>query len=571
MNKKTLLAAALAATSFGAFADIEIDLDLAQKPIKDVRKTNTGTLIGYSGAFNSMQGTGPGGEDSLWFVSNKVETARAFRECGAWLQRSWCANYWWNLRKSKNPKNRTDPEAAFRFWRENHVKVLLTLEAGDCSGEMTNILEFCRFIADNKYEKDVVVGFELGNENYAWGLKKQLELGRFWMKLIPEVRKILPKVDFGLALAEYMENDPDVAQIRARMDSNDPLKKGYTYDTGYFSADKANRASAKLIELMKPVMDEISHVVYHGYGAETPYSCSYWFVKRLHNFEAAYPEIKDKKWWLSEIRPRSDEDIFCQRLFREALIMGHYSLMMLCQPKVDCFNEHNLRLLSGGIYYSNGREWPVQSMDGGYGRFYKDHRAPYDRPRLEVGAKGVVYRILTEAVLEHPLVMAHGTQACGSSEEGFYASSKLTDQVYRRRRAMKERRKSWLFGWPKVEGDVEWVALWDGGQGAGARLCLVMVNSTSEPAEVLLRVKDRGLYAPTYRTVTCPEEFLDCREVPGEAKPWKELAWEDTQTGCSTIAMEPYDGMKPVGDDITVTIKPHTVQSVSLLLWRPRK
>ena len=454
--------------------------------------------------------------------------------------------------------------AAIGFWRENGIKVLLTIEAGKDESEDANILELCQFIADNKYEKDVVVGFELGNENYAWGLKKQLELGRFWMKLIPEVRKILPKVDFGLALAEYMENDPDVAQIRARMDSNDPLKKGYTYDTGYFSADKANRASAKLIELMKPVMDEISHVVYHGYGAETPYSCSYWFVKRLHNFEAAYPEIKDKKWWLSEIRPRSDEDIFCQRLFREALIMGHYSLMMLCQPKVDCFNEHNLRLLSGGIYYSNGREWPVQSMDGGYGRFYKDHRAPYDRPRLEVGAKGVVYRILTEAVLEHPLVMAHGTQACGSSEEGFYASSKLTDQVYRRRRAMKERRKSWLFGWPKVEGDVEWVALWDGGQGAGARLCLVMVNSTSEPAEVLLRVKDRGLYAPTYRTVTCPEEFLDCREVPGEAKPWRELAWEDTQTGAMTIPMEAYDGMKPEGGDLTVTIEPHTVQSVAM-------
>ena len=565
--KRTLAAVAAIGCVATAVADFEIDLDLGQKPIKDVRKTNTGTLVGYSGAFNSMQGTGPGGEDTLWFVSNKVETARAFRECGAWMQRSWNANGWWRLRNEKNPGQRTDPVAAFRFWRENGIKVLLTLEAGKDESEDANILELCQFIADNKYEKDVVVGFELGNENYAWGTKKLLKIGERWMALIPKIRKVLPKVDLGLPLAEYMENDPDVAQIRARMDSADPLKKGYTYDTGYFSADEANRASAKLIELMKPVLNEISHVVYHGYGAESPYSCSYWFIKRLHNFEAAYPEIREKKWWLSEIRPRSDEDNRCQRLFREALIMGHYSLMMLCQPKVDCFNEHNLRLLSGGVYYSNGREWPVQWMDGGKhgGYTYRDYRAAYWQPRLDVGAKGVMYRILAEAILQHPLVMAHGTQACGSSEEGFYASSKLTDQVYRRRRAMKERRKSWLFGWPKVEGDVEWVALWNG----GSQLCLVMVNSTSEPTEVLLKAKDRVFCAPTYRTVTCPEEFLDCREVPGEAKPWKELAWEDTQTGAMTIPMEPYDGMEPVGADLTVTIKPHTVQSVAMSILKP--
>ena len=556
--KRTLAAVAAIGCTAMAVADFEIDLDLSQAPIKDVRKTNTGTLIGYSGAFNGEKGTGPLTEDSLWFVSNRVETARAFRNCGAWLLRSWNAENWW--RRRNDPKHRSNPEAAFRFFRENGIKTLLTIEARSDEAA-TNILELCRFIADNGYEKDVVVGFELGNENYAMRWEKLEPIGRRWLALIPEIRKILPKIDIGLPLAEYMENDPDVAQIRARMNSNESLHHGYTYDTGYFSAGELNRRSAQLIELLKPVMDEISHVVYHGYGAESPYSCSYWFVKRLHNFEAAYPEIKEKKWWLSEIRPRSDEDNRCQRLFREALIMGHYSLMMLCQPKVDCFNEHNLRLLSGGIYYSNGRQWPVQWMDGGKpgGYTYQDHRAPYWQPRLDIGAKGVTYRILTEAVIEHPLVMAHGTQACGTTEEGFFASSKFTDQVYKRRRAMKERRKT-DGDWPKVEGDVEWVALWNG----GSQLCLVMVNSTSRPSSVLLKAKDCEFCAPTYRTVTCPEKFLDCREVPGEAKPWRELAWEDTQTGAMTIPMEPYDGMKPEGGDLTVTIEPHTVQSVAM-------
>lgn len=562
MNTKVTVAAAMAIFKLSALADFDINLDLDAQPIKDVRKTNTGTLIGYAGAFNGEQGSGPITEDSYWFVTNKIETARAFRACGAWLQRSWNANDWW--RRRNDPKYRSNPEAVFKFWRENGIKALLTLEARSDEA-IPDILGLCKFIADNKYDTDVVVGFELGNENFAWGVSPRLkEVAQRWIKVIPEIRKLLPKIDIGLPLAEYMENDPDVAQIRARMNSAEKLHKGYTFNTGYFSAGELNRASAVLIEMLKPVMKEISHVVYHGYGAETPYSCSYWFVKRLHNFEAAYPEIKDKHWWLTEIRPRSDEDNRCQRLFRESLIMGHYSLMMLCQPKVDCFNEHNLRILSGGVYYSNGRNWPVQWMDGVKysGVAYRDYRAPYWQPRLDIGAKGVVYRILTEAVLEHPLVMAHGTQAYGSSEEGFFASSRLADQVYRRRRAMKERRKTGLFkpDWPKVDGDIEWVALWNG----STQLCLVMVNSTSEPAEILLRAKDRIFCAPTYRTVTCPEEFLDCREVPGEAKPWRELAWEDTQTGAMTIPMEMYAGMESVGNDLTLTVKPHTVQSVAM-------
>ena len=45
--------------------------------------------------------------------------------------------------------------AAFRFWRENGIKVLLTIEAGKDESEDANILELCQFIADNKYEKDV--------------------------------------------------------------------------------------------------------------------------------------------------------------------------------------------------------------------------------------------------------------------------------------------------------------------------------------------------------------------------------------------------------------------------------
>ena len=570
MTRMGIAAIAALACVTVARADFEINLDMDAPAIKDVRKTNTKTLIGYAGAFNGEQGTGSITEDSYWFVTNRAEVSRAFRECGAWLQRSWNANNWW--RRRNDPKYRSNPEAVFKFWRENGIKALLTLEARSDEA-IPDILGLCKFIADNKYDRDVVVGFELGNENYAWGASPKLkEVAQRWIKVIPEIRKLLPRIDIGLPLAEYMENDPDVAQIRARMNSAEKLHKGYTFNTGYFSAGEMNRASAVLIETLKPVMKEISHVVYHGYGAETPYSCSYWFVKRLHNFEAAYPEIKDKHWWLSEIRPRSDEDNRCHRIFRESLIMGHYSLMMLCQPKVDCFNHHNLRLLSGGIYYSDGGKWPNQWYDGAKwgGTTFSDFRAPLGQPRLDIGSMGVVYRILTEAVMLNPIVLAHGTSKGMNDEDGFYTSSRVTDQVYKRRRAMKERKKSGLLGsdWPKVDGEVEWVALT--GQQRGG-VCLLMVNSKSEPVSVRVRSKDRIFSAPVYKTVTCPEKFVDCREIPGETKPWRTLAWEDTQTGFNTIPMEAYDGLAPVADDLTVTIEPHTVQSVEFGVARDPK
>ena len=101
-----------------------------------------------------------------------------------------------------------------------------------------------------------------------------------------------------------------------------------------------------------------------------------------------------------------------------------------------------------------------------------------------------------------------------------------------------------------------------------------MVNTKSEPATVTLtaRGKDRGadvdkeFASPTYRTLSCPEKFLDCRAVPGDGHPWTQLSWEDTQTGYAVISMAPNEGLKPAASSLTVEIAPHTVQSVTVRL-----
>ena len=569
MNKKTTVAAATLGLAAVALAGIDIELDMNSKPIRDVRTSTCGPIIGYAG---SVQGIAEKiGSDSFWTVTNKVEMSRGVRESGAWLQRVWSADDWF-ARRAPNPYDpnskdkdeikryksykQSDPDNMFKFWKENGIKVLFTLEAWGGERSKKQIIDFVDFIVANGYQ-DVVAGFELGNETYFAKPEQMDPLCEHWNAIIPEIKKRMPKVDLGIPVCELFEQNPDLTQVRARMLAAGLIKRDTYFAAGYF-----NQTSARMIINLKPNLDKISHVIYHAYGAETPYSCSYYGMQRFRNFSEAFPEIKGKKFWLTEIRPRSDEDNRCQRLFRESLIMSHYALTMICQTDVDCYNHHNLYEISGGLYISSGKTWPVQWRDV-FGE-YPDYRAPCDVPRLEVGSMGVAYRIYTEALKEHPLVLAHGTSKAANTEDTFFTSARVTDQVYARRRALKERRPDVSGGAkiPEVEGEVEWTAL---ASPTRMLICLLMVNSKQTAETFTVRMPGRRFGAPTYVTLSCPSKYLDCRDVPGDGKPWKQVSWEDTQTGFDTIGMEPYVGMKPYGDTMTVTIEPNTIQSVTVV------
>ena len=69
MKTKTLMAAAVAATAFGAFADFDIKLDLSGKPMRDLSKTTSKAIVGYISAMSAYG-------DDYWCVSNKEETAQ---------------------------------------------------------------------------------------------------------------------------------------------------------------------------------------------------------------------------------------------------------------------------------------------------------------------------------------------------------------------------------------------------------------------------------------------------------------------------------------------------------------
>ena len=552
-----------AGIAIGAFADFRIDIDLDAKPIKDMGKTANGVAMGVNGAMEAWL-SGVSGNDDILFVSNKVETARVFREAGLRVMRLQGMNSWFGGRGKRTKDGLfplTNPKAAFDFYKANGIKVFVCLECPD-QAAVSNNLEIIRWLVDNGY-RDQVAGIEMGNETYA--SRDYYKRAEFWPQVIDGAREIWPDLPFGIVIGEYMENDPDIAQIAARMASDESLHHGWTYDTGYFSAGELNRNTAKFVVAMSNHLHKIDHIIYHAYGGETPYSCSYYGFQRFRNFIEAYPQLKGKNYWLTEVRLRSDEDNRCQRIFRETLLWSHYALTALCQPETDALLQHQASALSGTIYQSDGRKWCVQWMDGMKwgGRPIPDYASPYDTPRLEVGSMGVLYRLFTEAIMDHPLFLAHGTSKARDTEDAFFTSARVTDQVYRRRRALIEGASGKKA--PAVEGEVEWVAAHGSGE-----LCLLMVNTKGTPETARVTVKGKLFFAPVYRTLSCPEEFIDCRAIPGDGPVWRQTSWEDTQFGVSHIPMEMYNGINPKCDVLTVTIAPHTVQTVTVPLANPR-
>lgn len=554
-NARLMAAFAVAASLMQcAFADFKVSFDPANmKPVKDMRKSGCNQGIGFNAALESIWSVA---NDDYWFVTNKVETSRILKDAGANLLRLQCMNSWFSRQPPAKAKRQSNPKAAFDFYKANGIKVFVCLEAWNKETIDQNV-EIVKWIVDNGFKK-CVAGFEMGNETY--GNPKYEQLAPLWCDFIDRASKIWPKIPIGMNIGELFELNPDLAHMRARLEA----KENDVYRGTYFSAGDYNQFSTRFMLAMAASnrLKKVSHIIWHGYGAEAPYSCSYYGIQRFRNYVKMYPELlKDKKFWLTEVRQRSDEDNRCQRMFRDSLLMAHFALTALFQPEIDGFCHHQLTALSGALYQSTGRNWYVQWYDASQEEL-PDYRAPDNSPRMEVGHCGVMYRILGEAIKSNPIFYLHGTSKECGTEDTFYTSARVATQIYAHRKAVKERKSS-----SGVGGEVEYILC---GNGRG-RYCLLMVNTKNVEETLNLTIAGRQFAAPIYRTLSCPEEFLDRREIPGDGKFWRQLSWEDTQSGYMTWSNWEATGRKykplpsgvdPVSEDLVVKIAPHTVQSV---------
>ena len=188
MKNGTLLAAAAVVCAGAAFADVEINLDMAAKPLKDMSKTGCNQGMGFNAALENVWGAA---NDDWWFVSNKVESARILKEAGANLLRLQCMNGWFNRRN--DPKKPTNPKAAFDFYKANGMKVFLCLEINlnrNPWASVTNNLDIIRWVVTNDY-KSCVAGIECGNETY--GNPRYPEMAPYWKAVIDEGFRIWGK------------------------------------------------------------------------------------------------------------------------------------------------------------------------------------------------------------------------------------------------------------------------------------------------------------------------------------------------------------------------------------------
>ena len=78
MNAKTIAAVLVLAVAGSSMADFRLDLDLSGQPVKDVRKSTCGPIVGYAGC--RFYGYGlPADPDTYWFQDHGLETAQAMR------------------------------------------------------------------------------------------------------------------------------------------------------------------------------------------------------------------------------------------------------------------------------------------------------------------------------------------------------------------------------------------------------------------------------------------------------------------------------------------------------------
>ncbi|MBO5774832.1 MAG: hypothetical protein J6R63_02285 [Kiritimatiellae bacterium] len=529
-------------------------VDANDTPIKDLRNSTSAPDLGYAGAILEQSTL-----ISEWFyISNRVESAKLIRDAGAWVVRPWSANDLWQrgiawaktkdreaMRKVYPHGVLIDPHAYFSFWKENGMKAILCLESygvyGDAEkGTRVNdieitkkvICDYVQWIVDNDY-KECVAGFELGNEPY-FGNDPEL-YGQRWSAIVPAMKRIWPEMKIGMPLAEYRAGDPDIAAVRARATGLD-----WVQDSGEFSFSKLNQWSGRFIVAMSNQLHNISHVIYHFYGADAAYGCGPSGFSRIKSFAKVFPEVADKRVWITEFRERSDEDDRCHQTFASSLWKGHYLLSCLAHPNIDGISLHNLGTLAGGLAISTG-SWLVQWDPSGRDYIDIDYAGV---PRMEVGPAGPVFSIYTAALKKHPLIINHGNCEKQGKNEIVWSCVMYYGSTWGQVSALASNKPM-----PPAKGNVEWAATMSADKSS---LSVLMVNSNARKIEMPIELKGVEFAGEgVVKSVTITEGHVHSHLIPGERPLWI----------VSENKLPRFEGARG-----TLPIGPNTVQSITIPL-----
>lgn len=540
---------------FALAAAITVDID---NPIKDQRASRAGTGVGYSGSLAEVHSWDL---FEQFFVKEPDKTWQIAKAGGYWFDRIYGASQRWqnNMRihyakdaetKARLAKHLHDPKIYFDWAKKHGVRSLNVLEchsgmtnyvAGGWSGDVKDvkkgILDYVKWIVDNGY-RDQIVGFELGNEPY-FGSDPEDSAYR-WSQIVPEIKRIFPEVDIGISVAEYREGDPDIAAVRRRSTAVDKWFEGGSY----FGFNKVNQWSGRFIVASSNYLHHISHVIYHFYGGNTADGLGPCGYDRIRHFAKAFPEVANKRVWVTEWRERSDEDCRCHQMFSSTLTKAHYILSSTAAKMFDGSSLHTATSLSGGFAIATGKgDWLVQWDPAG--RCFSDPDCT-GTPRIEVGPAGPMFRLYNEALQHHPLICAFGgwnglkdpekdwTGVCFYNNTGNYEAWHCKNEEGPP---------------PRSGGGPTWVAAVNPDR---TSLNLLICNSLHAPWKQNFIFPGYKIVGKKhYRTYSCKAEHVQRHMIPGE----EPLAWE-----------EEYDS-----DESSITIKPYTVATVNLQLEKAKE
>ena len=268
-------------------------LDIESSPIKDQRDSTCRPDLGYAGCLTEVSLYN---DAFTWAYGAGIkETEKALVGCGAKFLHQWNALEEWQ-RGLAGEWNRCDPKVCFALWKKLGIRVLLTLElysvftgkklekrTGDIEIVKKTVGRYVEWIVRNRF-KDVVAGFELGNEAY-FGNNPEWYAERC-EAVVPEILRIWPEAKIGIPIAEYRAGDPDLEQVRRRLG-----EKKMMAGRGEFEINRFNQWSGRFVTALSNQIDKVTHVIYHFYGADAAYGCSASGFGRVHDFAKVYPRI----------------------------------------------------------------------------------------------------------------------------------------------------------------------------------------------------------------------------------------------------------------------------------------
>lgn len=357
---------------------------------------------------------------------------------------------------------------------------------------------YVKFLKDKGY-LDMAKVWEIGNECYLkkW---KPAEYADFVKILAKAVRNVQPDIKLAIPTFICSRDNPDVKVIMKRIKAASPGAK----KTEWQIYDEAMKWTADVIKHLGKDAQYISHGVQHSYGAGPSYNSNYKGIDSNYSLLQAVPGSQNWRLVNTEWRDRSGEDTWCHRAFWNSVLWkGKFTMLLMAYPEMDYTAAHSLFAFSGGLYWSNGKEWVLQ-FNPDRSKLY-DKNNPNGKPRFDIGAFGPVVKICNDLIDTHPNLLLHKA-GMGNMSSALYYKSFLD-----RRLNVKT----------MIKSDLDYLIA---ANNAYDSLAMLIINTHSQNVEVELKTAfgkvDIG--AAQIELLSCEPPLLDQLQIPGSGfYPWK--------------------------------------------------